>query len=73
MTRFEKLKQMSVEEIAEWWWENVDCSVCPFWSDCRTDNTIALTCADEVKRILNSEVQPEQEVCGSCAINFEED
>lgn len=72
MTRFEKLKEMTVEEIAEWWTENIDCGGCPVRFTCiggHHDDGILNHCATIVKNYLNSQVEPKT----SCAIDFGEE
>lgn len=75
MTRFEKLKEMTIEEIAEWWWDNIDCRVCSARKICDTHSEkgtleAANPCSVPIKEYLNSEVEPENEVCASCAIDY---
>lgn len=77
MTRFERLKEMTVEEIAEWWWEHMacnDCPICPLCGISQNGTSVENRCITAVKNYLNSEepeVSLEDEVCVSCAIDLE--
>lgn len=73
MTRFEKLKEMTVDEVADWMWLHVDCPACPTQSECKKyqgTNIFHKTCPAFMKEYLESEAEPENEVCTSCAIDF---
>ena len=35
MTNADRIRQMTDEELAELWWERVDCVVCPVHRDCK--------------------------------------
>lgn len=76
MTNFEKLKRMNINEAAEWLWEHVNCDVCPVWAKCtkyKESIRVQDRCKVFMKEYLESEVEPENEVCGSCAIDFGEE
>lgn len=69
MTRFEKLKEMSIEEVAEWLVDNTSCNLCPIYDECVGKVTLD-DCKKAMRRFLNDEVPDENEVCGSCSIDF---
>lgn len=74
MTRFEKLKTMTVEEVAEWWWENIPCGACPFRYKCIAPySNDTVNCVEAMKIILNADTEPENEVCSSCAIDYHQE
>lgn len=64
MTRLEKIREMTAEELADWWYGHVDCSDCPIgcFRGCE--------CEKNVIDYLNAEAEPEPEVCSSCAVDF---
>lgn len=66
MTRFEKVKEMTVEEVADWLENLVCCDFCPV-INC---SELSKDCKARLTEYLNGE---EPEVCGSCAIDFAED
>ena len=70
MTRFEKLKEMTADEIADWLVEHTACSSCPIYDTCVGEVTLS-NCHDAMMKFLNHEVPDENEVCASCAINLE--
>lgn len=80
-TRFEKLKEMTVDEITEWWVDHIDCSGCLLRYGCSTlFNSVIIKkpsvleeCKFNIKRFLTTEVPEEPEVCASCAIDFGEE
>lgn len=60
MTNHERIKSMSVEETAEMIYnatdirkDEADCAYCPAYECCTTK----LSCKEEIKRWLNSEVE----------------
>ena len=72
MTRFEKLKEMSIDDIAEWWVNNITCSDCPIIEECAGSSGLG-NCKNRVKGYLNAEAPDKNAVCSSCAIDFAED
>ncbi|MBO5955767.1 MAG: hypothetical protein J6Q10_03085 [Clostridia bacterium] len=55
MTNYEKIKAMSVEEMAEYFADSLDCVYCPAKSLCRKKKL--LTCVENFLLWLESEVE----------------
>ena len=74
MTNYEKIKAMSVEEMAEWfaYMAEGECVFCPALFSCEYDE--AEGCKGSMKKYLESEVEENMlpEIC-SCGYRFEAD
>ena len=60
MTNFERIKNMSVEEMVEFLDAAVDCScvtICNDFDKCRINNAIEPICKNHYKKWLESEVE----------------
>lgn len=57
MTQFEKIKQISVEEMAEFLCDNFDCDICPAYDpNYCTIKSGAIICNTAMKKYLETEV-----------------
>ena len=74
MTNFEKIKNMSFEEMAKWFAIEIggECYSCPACDYCIM--TIGTSCQERIKQWLESEVEENMlpEIC-SCGYRFEND